>query len=78
MADDEQINNSLDDVIALLEREIERLQVSLETIRLSDHPERTALIRWHIRSLDERQDALDRMKALLIAAASASPTDSIH
>jgi len=79
MAEDELINNSLDDVIVLLEREIERLQASLETIRLSDHPDRGALIRWHIRSLDERQDALDHMKALLIAAASAPPMpDSIH
>ena len=77
MTDDGQVNNSLDDVIALLEREIERLQVSLETIRLSNHPERAALIRWHIRTLDERQDALDRMKALLIAAAPPAP-DSIH
>jgi hypothetical protein len=65
---DELINNSLDDVIVLLEREIERLQLSLETIRLSNHPERNELIRWHIRTLDERQDALDQMKALLLAA----------
>jgi hypothetical protein len=65
---DELINNSLDDVIVLLEREIERLQLSLETIRLSNHAERNELIRWHIRTLDERQDALDQMKALLLAA----------
>jgi hypothetical protein len=79
MAEDEHINNSLDDVIVLLEREIERLQVSLDTIRLSNHPDRSALIRWHIRTLDERQDALDQMKALLTAAAPPQPTpDSIH
>ena len=65
---DELINNSLDDVIVLLEREIERLQLSLETIRLSNHPDRSELIRWHIRTLDERQDALEQMKALLLAA----------
>ena len=79
MAEDELINNSLDDVIVLLEREIERLRVSLDTIRLSDHPDRSALIRWHIRTLDERQDALEQMKALLIAAAPSPPaSDSIH
>jgi hypothetical protein len=79
MAEDELINNSLDDVIVLLEREIERLQVSLETIRLSNHPDRSALIRWHIRTLDERQDALDQMKALIIAAApSPQAPGSLH
>jgi hypothetical protein len=79
MAEDELINNSLDDVIVLLEREIERLQASLETIRLSNHADRAALIRWHIGALDERQDALDRMKAMLSATAPAAPTpDSIH
>ena len=66
---DEQINHSLDDVIMLLEREITRLQTTLETIRLSEHPERAALIRWHVHRLDERQDALDQMKALIIATA---------
>jgi hypothetical protein len=72
---DDLINNSLDDVIVLLEREIERLQLSLETIRLSNHPERTELIRWHIRTLDERQDALDQMKALLLEAPARPPAD---
>jgi hypothetical protein len=79
VAEDDLINNSLDDVIVLLEREIERLQVSLETIRLSKHPDRSALIRWHIQTLDERQDALDQMKALITAAVSAPQTpDSTH
>jgi len=65
--DDELINNSLDDVIVLLEREIERLKESLETIRLSTHSDRAQLIRWHVQTLDERQDALDQMKQLIIA-----------
>jgi hypothetical protein len=65
--DDEQINNSLDDVIVLLEREIERLKESLETVRLSTHADRSALIRWHIQTLDERQDALEQMKQLINA-----------
>jgi hypothetical protein len=66
--EDELLNNSLDDVVLLLEREIERLKVTLETLRLSSHPERNAMIRWHIAALDERQDALDKMKTLLSAA----------
>jgi hypothetical protein len=72
---DELINNSLDDVVVLLEREIERLQLSLDTIRLSNSPDRSELIRWHIRALDERQDALEQMKALLLAAPTRPPAD---
>jgi hypothetical protein len=62
-----QLNQSIDDVIDLLEREIQRLQASLETYRLSTHPRRSDIIRWHVRSLDERQDALEELRALLLA-----------
>lgn len=62
-----QLNRSIDDVIDLLEREIRRLQASLETYRLSQHPRRGDIIRWHVRSLDERQDALEELRALLLA-----------
>jgi len=72
---DELINNSLNDVVVLLEREIERLQLSLETIRLSNNPDRSELIRWHIRTLDERQDALEQMRALLLVAPAKPPAD---
>lgn len=61
------LNRSLDDVIALLEREIRRLKESLETFRLSEHPDRNEIIRWHVRTLDERQDALERLRAMLLA-----------
>ena len=74
--EDELINNSLDDVIALLEREIERLKESLETIRLGTHPDRSTLIRWHIQTLDERQDALEQMKQLI--AANPPRPDQMH
>ena len=74
--DDELLNNSLDDVIVLLEREIERLKSSLETIRLTAHPDRNALIRWHVQQLDERQDALERM-LVLIGATHPRP-DPLH
>lgn len=61
------LNQSLDDVIAMLEREIRRLKESLETYRLSQHPKRNEIIRWHVRSLDERQDALDELRTMLLA-----------
>ena len=63
----EELNRTLDDVIDLLEREIERLQESLATYRLTNHPNRRDLIRWHVRSLDERQDALENLHALIAA-----------
>lgn len=61
------LNRSLDEVIELLEREIVRLKESLETYRLSQHPQRAEIIRWHVRTLDERQDALEELRALLLA-----------
>lgn len=66
--DEEHINRSLEDVVALLQREIERLQRSLETYRLSDHPNRGEIVRWHVRALDERQDALERLRTIGLAS----------
>ena len=63
------LNRSLDDVISLLEREISRLQASLETYRLSKHPDRQEIIRWHVRNLDERQEILERLRAMQLARA---------
>lgn len=67
------LNRSLDDVISLLEREIRRLKESLETYRLSEHPNRNEIIRWHVRTLDEREDALERLRAMLLAQQDAGP-----
>ena len=61
------LNRSLDDVVELLAREIERLKESLETYRLSKHPNRQEIIRWHVRTLDERQDTLEELQAMLLA-----------
>lgn len=61
------LNRSLDDAIAMLEREIRRLKESLETYRLSEHPKRNDIIRWHVRTLDERQDALEQLRTMLLA-----------
>ena len=67
MSDLDRINRTLDDVVELLEKEIERLKVSLEHYQLSEHPERRELIRWHVHALDERQDALEDLKVMLLA-----------
>ncbi len=64
---DEHLNRSLDDVIELLEREIERLKLSLDNYRLSAHPNRAEIVRWHVRALDERQDALEDLKAMILS-----------
>lgn len=71
-------NQSLGDVIELLEREIERLEASLETFRLSDHPNRVEIIRWHVRELDERQDALERLQAMLLAREGQDDGGPVH
>jgi hypothetical protein len=59
------VNESLGDVIVLLEHEVERLRESLEIYRLSGVPDRAARIRWHVVMLDERQDALEQLRDLL-------------
>ncbi len=61
------IRDSIDDVISLLESEIERLKESLETYRLTKNPNRDEIIRWHVRTLDERQDALEELLDLVLA-----------
>ena len=48
--------------IALWEREIERLKEQLEVIKAGEHPQRRAMISDHVSRIDERQDALDRLR----------------
>ena len=60
----EGLNRSVDDVIELLEREIERLKASLEFYRLSDCANREEQIRIHIGQIDQRQDALEDLRSL--------------
>jgi len=73
------LNRSLDDVFELLEREIARLKESLETYRLSNHPNRREIIRWHIRTLDERQDALEKLQEMIVAEKrDAARNDPLH
>lgn len=60
-------NHTLDDAIELLEGELERLKVGLEASRRLDHPRRDELVRWHVRTIDRRQDVLEQLQAMLIA-----------
>ena len=64
---DSQLNTSLDEVLDMLAREVERLQAALEFYRLSEHPQKDELIRWHVREIDVRQDRLEDIKALVLA-----------
>jgi hypothetical protein len=57
---------SLDGVLDLLVQEVERLQLALETYRLSDHPDKQALIRWHVQQIDMRQDRLEELKQMIL------------
>jgi hypothetical protein len=58
---------TLDDAIVLLQSELERLKTVLETCRRLDHPKRNALVRWHVRRIDSRQDALEKLQAMIVA-----------
>ena len=69
---DSQLNTSLDEVLDMLAREVERLQAALEFYRLSEHPQKDELIRWHVREIDVRQDRLEDIKALVLARSGAN------
>ncbi len=71
---EEEINTSLDEVLDLLAQEVERLQVALEFYRLSDHPDKDKLIRWHVQQIDARQDRLEDIKALILSRGG----DAVH
>jgi len=69
-------NPTLDDAIMLLQSELERLRTVLETCRRIDHPKRHALVRWHVRRIDRRQDALEKLQAMVVACR--EPDTPIH
>ena len=69
---DSQLNTSLDEVLDMLAREVERLQAALEFYRLSEHPQKDELIRWHVREIDVRQDRLEDIKALVLPRSGAN------
>jgi hypothetical protein len=62
----EDLDLSLEGVLDQLANEIERLQLSLDTYRLSDHPSKQALIRWHVQQIDARHDRLDEIKQMIL------------
>ena len=61
-------NLDLQDVLSMMAEEVERLKVSLEYFRLTDHPDKEERIRWHVEEIDRRQDRLESLKALILAS----------
>ena len=61
-ANDETPGSGLNSAIALWEREIERLKLQLEVIKASDDPQRRTMIIDYVSRIDERQDALDKLR----------------
>lgn len=61
--DDDSVNGSIEDVIGLMEQEVERLKLALETLRLA----RAAApkIRWHIAQIDQRELVLDELRRMI-------------
>ena len=64
---DEPDNERLEDVVRLLRDEVERLELQLDNQRLLDHPQKDAIVRDLIRTIDARQDRLDELLALIRA-----------
>ncbi len=75
--DEDNINTSLAQVMDLLAQEIERLKLALETHRLSEHPQKQALVRWHVQQIDARQDRLEEIQRLYLAQ-QGSPDEPPH
>ena len=59
---DKTLGSGIESAIALWEREIARLKEQLEVIKAGEHPQRRAMIVDHVSRIDERQDALDRLR----------------
>lgn len=60
---DAEANRSIEDIMELMSREVERLKEVLITLRLLDAPREQ--IRWHIAQIDERESELDRLRKLV-------------
>ncbi|MFK7913123.1 MAG: hypothetical protein AB8B93_04350 [Pseudomonadales bacterium] len=58
------MNESLDELIALLVAELDRLKVDLDTFRLTDNPAKKQITAELVRAIDERQDRLEELTAL--------------
>ena len=64
---DDELNTNLHEVLDLMSQQVERLKVSLDFFRLAEHENKEQIIRWHVREIDERQDRMDELKALILA-----------
>ena len=64
---DAELNTNLHEVLDLMSQQVERLKTSLDFFRLSEHQNKEEIIRWHVREIDERQDRMDELKALILA-----------
>lgn len=62
--DREQFGAGIQQMIGLMEAEIERLKVSLELARAGGAPNQRELIKHHVSRIDERQEALDKLRSL--------------
>lgn len=65
-------------VAAALEGELERLKENLETHRLLDHPEQQTIVRQLIRDIDEREDRLHELNALIARDDPDSSAPTMH
>lgn len=63
---DDSLNGSLNDMLDLLWQQVERLKVSMEHYRLSEHPQKREAVRWHVQQIDERQTRMDEIKSLIL------------
>ena len=57
------INGSIEDVIGLMEQEVERLKLALESLRLARAGH--AQIRWHIAQIDQRELVLEELRRMI-------------
>jgi len=61
-SNDKDSGSALRSATALLEQELERLKAELEVIQAGNHPQRRTMIIDHVNRIDERQDALDKLR----------------
>ncbi len=61
-------NRSVDELIDMMERELERLEVSLETHRLVGKPETHPDVIWHLEAIADRKAALRNLQLMRTAS----------
>ena len=61
------LNNSLEDVLNLLTQQVEKLHASLAFVRMSERTDKQTLERWHVQQIDQRQDRIAEIQAMILA-----------